>query len=144
VDIVPAVVTPAAPGPCTCKARASWSRIDDDSVMQWPVVELAEWEELRQCPSCDEIWLAIWPEDVAGGMVFCRPIPATAARLRDVDRAATLRGYCLSRLEEHLGALDERSANCRKGGCARKRIGSTGYCVEHLIAERFGRHLAKL
>lgn len=112
--------------------------------MHWPVVELAEWEELRQCPVCESVWLAIWPEDVEGGMVLCRPQPAQARRLRDVDRAATLRGYCLSRLEEHFGLLDERKANCRKVGCVRKRIGATGYCVEHLIAERFGRHLAKL
>ena len=119
-------------------------RVEDDAVMKWPVVELAEWEELRQCPDCGDCWLAIWPEDVEGGMVFCRPLPAGARRLRDVDRASTLRGYCLARLEEHLGVLEERKANCRKVGCTRKRIGSTGYCLEHLIADRFGRHLAKL
>lgn len=112
--------------------------------MQWPVVELAEWEELRQCPDCGSVWLAIWPEDIDGGMVFCRPQPTAARRLRDVDRAATMRGYCLARLEEHFGPLDERKTSCRKVGCERKRIGPTGYCVEHLIAERFGRHLAKL
>ena len=133
-----------APLTCTCKTRAGWARIDDDSVMQWPVVELAEWEELRQCPVCDSVWLAIWPEDVDGGMVFCRPQPGEARRLRDVDRASTMRGYCLARLEEHFGPLDERKMSCRKVGCDRKRIGPTGYCVEHLIAERFGRHLAKL
>jgi hypothetical protein len=33
---------------CTCAARPPWARIDDDSVMQWPVVELADWEELLQ------------------------------------------------------------------------------------------------
>jgi len=112
--------------------------------MQWPVLELAEWEELRQCPACGLVWLATWPEDVEGGMVFCRPVPATARRLRDVDRAATLRGFCLARLEDHLGTLEERTARCRKAGCGRKRIGATRYCVEHLIADRFGRHLAKL
>jgi len=129
---------------CCCKSRARWARIDDDSVMQWPVVELAEWEELRRCPVCDTVWLAIWPEDVEGGMVFCRPQPADARRLREVDRADTMRGYCLARLEEHFGRLDEGKASCRKAGCTRKRLGATGYCVEHLIAERFGRHLAKL
>ncbi|MES1206547.1 MAG: hypothetical protein ABUS79_11475 [Pseudomonadota bacterium] len=129
---------------CSCQSRLRWERVDDDAVMQWPVVELAEWEELRRCPICDSVWLAIWPEDVAGGMVFCRPQPSTARRLRDVDRAATLRGYCLARLEEHFGTLDERKVSCRKVGCERKRIGSTGYCVEHLIAQRFGRHLANL
>ena len=112
--------------------------------MQWPVIDLAEWEELRQCPGCGAVWLAVWPEDVDGGMIFCRPEPAQARRLRDIDRAATLRGYCLSRLEEHFGELDEKNASCRKVGCQRRRIGATGYCVEHLIAERFGRHLAKL
>ena len=135
---------PDSPAACSCETRAGWARVDDDSVMRWPVVELAEWEELRQCPVCGEVWLATWPEDVAGGMVFCRPVPQTARRLRDVDRAATLRGFCLARLEDHLGPLEERSARCRKAACGGKRIGSTGYCVEHLIADRFGRHLAKL
>ena len=129
---------------CQCETRAGWARVDDDSVMQWPVVELAEWEELRQCPTCGEVWLATWPEEVEGGMIFCRPVPRTARRLRDVDRAATLRGFCLARLEDHLGSLEERNARCRKAGCGRKRVASTGYCVEHLIADRFGRHLAKL
>ena len=112
--------------------------------MQWPVVELAEWEELRRCPTCGEVWLAIWPEDVAGGMVLCRPLPQDAKKLRDVDHASTLRGYCLARLEEHLGTLDEKSTRCRKVSCGGKRIAATGYCIEHLIADRFGRHLAKL
>jgi hypothetical protein len=112
--------------------------------MQWPVVELAEWEELRQCPDCGGHWLAIWPEEVEGGMILCRPEPSTARRLRDIDRAATLRAYCLARLEEHFGELRERKLDCRKVGCARKRLAGASYCVEHLIAERFGRHLAKL
>ena len=77
-------------------------------------------------------------------MVLCRPVPAEVKRLREVDHATTLRGYCLARLEEHLGPLEERGASCRKVGCKRKRVGPTGYCLEHLIAERFGRHLAKL
>ena len=144
---VSVVAIPLDDGPssaCSCKTRATWARVDDDSVMKWPVVELAEWEELRQCPTCGLVWLATWPEDVEGGMVFCRPVPASARRLRDVDRAATLRGFCLSRLEDHLGTLEEKTARCRKVGCGRKRIGATGYCVEHLIADRFGRHLAKL
>src|ERR1700760_1214676 len=71
------------------------------------------------------VWLARGPEDVEGGMVFCRPVPATARRLREVDRAATLRGFCLARLEDHLGKLEEKSARCRKVGCGRKRIGAT-------------------
>jgi hypothetical protein len=112
--------------------------------MQWPVVELAEWEELRQCPECGRPWLAVWPEELEGGMILCRPEPATAKRLRDIDRASTLRAYCLARLEEHFGELRERKLDCRKVGCERKRITATSYCIEHLIAERFGRHLAKL
>lgn len=112
--------------------------------MQWPVVELAEWEELRQCPGCGRFWLAAWPDELEGGMILCRPEPPSARRLRDIDRAATLRAYCLARLEEHLGPLRERKLECRKVGCARKRLGGTSYCVEHLIADRFGRHLAKL
>jgi hypothetical protein len=112
--------------------------------MQWPVIELAEWEELRQCPGCGSHWLAIWPEEVEGGMILCRPQPSAARRLRDIDRAATLRAYCLARLEEHFGELKERKLECRKVGCARKRLAGAGYCIEHLIAQRFGRHLAKL
>ena len=73
--------------------------------MQWPVIELAEWEELRQCPDCGRHWLAAWPDEVEGGMILCSPEPASARRLRDIDRAATLRAYCLARLEEHLGEL---------------------------------------
>ena len=112
--------------------------------MQWPVIELAEWEELRQCPECGRHWLASWPDEVEGGMILCSPEPATAKRLRDIDRASTLRAYCLARLEEHLGPLKERKLECRKVGCARKRLDGSNYCVEHLIADRFGRHLAKL
>jgi hypothetical protein len=77
-------------------------------------------------------------------MILCRPDPSAAKRLRDIDRAATLRAYCLARLEEHFGELRERKLDCRKVGCARKRLSVASYCVEHLIAERFGRHLAKL
>jgi hypothetical protein len=113
--------------------------------MQWPVIELAEWEELRQCPGCGRHWLAVWPEEVEGGMILCRPQPATARRLRDIDRATTLRAYCLSRLEDHFGGeLRERKIDCRKVGCTRKRLNGTNYCIEHVIAERFGRQLAKL
>jgi hypothetical protein len=55
-----------------------------------------------------------------------------------------LRAYCLARLEEHFGELRERKLECRKVGCTRKRLFGTNYCVEHAIAQRFGRHLAKL
>src|SRR6185437_6603971 len=58
--------------------------------------------------------------------------------------AATLRSYCLARLEEHFGPLRERKLDCRKAGCARKRLEGANYCVEHVIADRFGRHLARL
>jgi len=129
---------------CPCRARPAWSKVDDDSVMQWPVVELAEWEELRQCSGCRRLWLAVWPEEVEGGMILCSPEPASARRLRDIDRASTLRAYCLARLEENLGPLRERKLECRKAGCGRKRLSGANYCVEHLIAERFGRHLSRL
>lgn len=129
---------------CPCSQRPAWARVEDDTVMQWPVVELAEWEELRQCPGCNRHWLAIWPEEIEGGMILCRPEPASARRLREIDRASTLRAYCLARLEEHFGELRERKLECRKVGCTRKRLARASYCVEHLIAERFGRHLAKL
>jgi hypothetical protein len=138
------VMAEAAPRACPCSKRPPWSRVDDDSVMQWPAVELAEWEELRQCPECGRFWLAAWPDEVEGGMILCLPEPSSARRLRDIDRAATLRAYCLARLEEHLGPLKERKLECRKVGCERKRLDGSSYCVEHLIADRFGRHLAKL
>jgi hypothetical protein len=77
-------------------------------------------------------------------MILCRPEPAKARRLRDIDRAATMRAYCLARLEEHFGALRERKLDCRKVGCTRKRLVGANHCIEHLIAERFGRHLANL
>jgi len=112
--------------------------------MQWPVVELAEWEELRQCPGCSRFWLAAWPEEVEGGMILCSLEPSSARRLKEIDRAATLRAYCLARLEEHLGPLRERKMECRKVGCGRKRLERSNYCIEHLIADRFGRHLARL
>ena len=51
-------------------------------------------------------------------MILCSPEPASARRLSDIDRAATLRAYCLARLEEHLGPLTERKLECRKVGCA--------------------------
>ena len=36
--------------PVPASARPAWARVDDDGVMQWPVIELAEWEELRAVP----------------------------------------------------------------------------------------------
>ena len=113
--------------------------------MQWPVVELAEWEELRQCPDCGRAWLAGLARGGRGGMILCRPAAATARRLRDIDRAATLRAYCLARLEEHFGRAARAKDRLPQGRLRRrKRINGTNYCIEHLIAERFGRHLAKL
>ena len=100
---VPADSVPA----CPCRSKPVWSCVDDDSVMQWPVVELAEWEELRQCPGCSRFWLAAWPEELEGGMILCTPAPPNARRLRDIDCATTLRSYCLARLEEHFPARAE-------------------------------------
>ena len=42
-----------------------------------------------------------------------RPEPRDARRLKDVDRAATLRAYCLARIEEHLGQLREEKRDYR-------------------------------
>jgi hypothetical protein len=112
--------------------------------MRWPVAEIAEWEELRHCPTCGRAWLTVWPEETEGVPILCRPQPDDADRLRDIDRAATLRKYCLARLEEHLGALKEQKVACRKVECERRRISGTSYCLEHLIAERFGKQLAML
>jgi hypothetical protein len=112
--------------------------------MRWPVVEIGDWEELRRCPECNEHWLQTWPEELESPPILCRPVPRDAKRLKDIDRADTLRGYCLARLEEHVGDLREQSAPCKKLGCERKRLRGTTYCLEHLIAQRFGRHLARL
>ena len=68
---VPVMTSPSSPAgfvpPCPCAGRPVWARVDNDSVMQWPVVELAEWEELRQCPGCGRHWLAAWPDEVGRG-----------------------------------------------------------------------------
>jgi hypothetical protein len=129
---------------CDCGQRPSWTRIEDDSVLRWPVVEIAEWEELRQCPQCGAHWLSTWPEELESTPILCRPQPPEARRLRDIDRAATLRAYCLDRLEDHLGQLKEEKRPCKKFDCERKRLRGSSYCVEHLIAQSFGRHLANL
>ncbi len=55
-----------------------------------------------------------------------------------------MRPYCLARLEEQLGEIKERNAACLKVNCQRRRLAGTTYCLEHLIAERFGRELARL
>ncbi|MBN2577064.1 MAG: hypothetical protein JXP73_21050 [Deltaproteobacteria bacterium] len=64
--------------------------------------------------------------------------------MRDLDHPSTLRQYCLARLEERLGEIRERKAACRKVNCTRHRLAGSTYCLEHLIAEQFGRHLARL
>lgn len=134
----------AAPADCPCTSRPAWARIEDDEVLRWPVSETAEWEELRQCPSCGRAWVAVWPEEAEGAPILCRPRPGAIRRLRELDRAATLRAYCLARLEEHYGELREDKSACKKVECERKRLRGVGYCLEHLIADRFGRHLAML
>jgi hypothetical protein len=129
---------------CGCAARPDWARITDDNVMRWPAIDIGEWEELRQCPECGRSWLAVWPEEGEGPPILCRAKPAEAHRLRELDRALTMRPYCLARLEDHLGQIKERKAPCRKVDCRRKRLAGSTYCLEHLIAEQFGRHLARL
>jgi hypothetical protein len=128
--------------PCACAKRPAWARIEDDEVMRWPVAEIAEWEELRHYPECGRGWLTIWPEEAESPPLLCRPQPDGARRLRDVDHAATLRRYCLARLEEHLGEIREQKLPCKKVECERRRLRGASYCLEHLIAERFGRNLA--
>jgi hypothetical protein len=112
--------------------------------MRWAAIDIAEWEELRQCPDCGAAWLAAWPEESESQPILCRPRPLTARKLRDLDHPATMRPYCLARLEEHLGEIKEMKATCRKVNCGRKRLAGSTYCIEHLIAEQFGRHLARL
>jgi hypothetical protein len=130
--------------PCACTNRPSWARLEDEAVLHWPVIEVGEWEELRQCSECGRHWLTTWPEELDGGPILCRPIPGDSRRLRDVDRMSTLRRYCLARLEEHLGQLREEKRPCKKMGCEGKRLMGTSYCLEHMIAQRSGRQLSKL
>jgi hypothetical protein len=134
---------PEAP-PCGCAKRGAWFRVGDDSVLRWPVLETTEWEELRQCPDCATLWLQAWPEELEDLPILCRPLPKDAKRLRDIDRALALRPYCLTRLEEHYGELKEKKLPCKKIECEGKRVSGAPYCLEHLIAQRFGRHLARL
>lgn len=129
---------------CACGKRLDWAVIEDDQVMRWQAIDIAEWEEIRQCPDCAATWLAVWPEESEGPPILCKPRPTGARRLRDIDHPATLRTYCLAKLEEELGEVKERKASCRKANCGGNRIAGTTYCLEHLIAERFGRHLARL
>ncbi len=129
---------------CDCAARPDWARVHDDRPLLLPVLETAEWEELRQCAECGTPWLLAWPEEIESPPIICRPKPPAARRLRDIDRATTLRGYCLARLEEHFGELKEQKAPCKKADCGRKRLENTTYCIEHVIAQRLGRHLAHL
>jgi hypothetical protein len=112
--------------------------------MRWPAIDIGEWEELRQCPECETTWLAVWPEEGEGPPILCRVRPPGARKLRELDHASTMRKYCLARLAEHLGEIKETKATCRKVACDRHRLTGSSYCVEHLIAEQFGRHLARL
>jgi hypothetical protein len=129
---------------CACGKRLDWAVIEDEQIMRWQAIDIAEWEEIRQCPDCGTTWLAVWPEESESPPILCRPRPAGARKLRDIDHPSTLRAYCLAKLEEQLGEVKERKASCRKVNCGRNRIAGTTYCLEHLIAERFGRHLARL
>jgi hypothetical protein len=142
--MLPGVSVEQEARPCDCAQRPAWARIEDDRILRWPVAEIAEWEELRQCPTCGAFWLSTWPEELDGSPILCRPHPPDARRLRDIDRVATLRAYCLARIEDHLGELKEEKRACKKVDCERKRLAGTPYCIEHLIAQRFGRHLTNL
>jgi hypothetical protein len=134
---------PTSPA-CPCSKRPDFAVIEDEDVMRWLAVDIGEWEELRQCPDCGATWLAAWPEENEAPPILCRPKPQGARRLRDLDHASTMRPYCLVRLEEQLGEIKERNASCRKVNCGRRRLAGANYCLEHQIAERFGRELAKL
>lgn len=129
---------------CACAKRPSWARVEDDAVLRWPVVEVGEWEEIRHCPDCNRPWLTIWPEETENAPLLCRPVPDDTRRLKDIDHPRTLRKYCLARLQEHFGELKEQKQPCRKVQCERNRLEGVRYCLEHLIAQRFGRHLAMI
>jgi len=135
---------PAGFPACDCAGRPPWGRLDDDCLVRWPVVEAGEWEELRQCPTCGTFWFAAWPEELERSPILCRALPPDAKRLRDVDRSETLRTYFLTQLEEHMGQLKEEKETCKRTDCGRKRMRGSAYCIEHLIARRFGRHMSKL
>jgi len=129
---------------CRCEERGSWFRVEDDEVLRWPVLEIAEWEELRECPVCARIWVQTWPEELESLPILCRPVPEASRRLKEIHRAPTMRPYCLARLGEHLGELKEQRLLCKKVDCERRRLQGSGYCLEHLIADRFGRNFAAL
>ena len=112
--------------------------------MRWQAIDIGEWEEIRLCPICGNTWLAAWMAEGESPPILCRIFPEKTRRLKEIDRAKTFRTYCLSKLEEHFGSLQEQKSDCRKVRCNRKRIEGTGYCLEHLIAERFGRPFAYL
>jgi hypothetical protein len=40
--------------------------------------------------------------------------------------------------------LKEGKQPCRKVHCERRRLHGSSYCLEHLIAQHFGRELARL
>jgi hypothetical protein len=130
--------------PCQCATRPAWARLEDDTVLHWPVAEAGDWEELRECPDCGNLWMCAWPEELESNPILCRPHPAGVRRLRDVNRIETIRPYCLARLEEHIGALKEEKRLCKKVDCEHRRIRDTAYCLEHHIALRFGRQLSRL
>jgi hypothetical protein len=137
-------ILPAQLDSCGCRSKPNWIVIDDDSVMRWQAIDIGEWEEIRICPICANTWLAAWPAEGESPPILCRIFPKSCRKLKELDRAKTFRSYFLSKLEEHFGLLQEQKADCRKVRCTRKRIAGTGYCLEHLIAERFGRSFAHL
>ena len=53
-----------------------------------------------------------------------------------------MRPFCLARIEALLGRIKEERAACKKVECEGRRLQGSSYCLEHLIAEQFGRHLA--
>ena len=68
-------------------------------------------------------------------------VSAASAELRLAQ--PTISGQ-LRMLEEHFGELKEEKRTCKKLDCERRRIRDTAYCLEHHIAQRFGRQLSRL
>lgn len=130
--------------PCNCRFRPNWAPIENETVMHWQAIDIGEWEEIRVCPDCQQTWLTAWPLEGEAPPILCKILPERTKKLKELDRVATYRSYCLSKLEEHLGTIQEQRQDCRKVSCRRKRIVGTSYCIEHLIAERFGRQFAAL
>ena len=121
--------------------RLPGRRLEDDTVLHWSVLEAGEWEELRECPDCGALWLSAWPEELEANPILCRPLPdrrpPPARRRPQRDPAPLLPGPPRGAPRR----AQRGEAPCKKVDCERRRLRDTAYCLEHHIAQRFGRQL---